>query len=95
MSIVKKYFQTSQIVDMFALLRDIVNFLLTFISAILGFYGMLNQVQYHQAFIEKGEAGDAPGGFAGKLNLPLFKFLGLSNELQTTLIMYVLLSQTY
>lgn len=43
------------------------------LAAILGFYGMLNQVQYHQAFIEKGEAGDAPGGFTGVAKCENFK----------------------
>lgn len=43
------------------------------LAAILGFYGMLNQVQYHQAFVEKGEAGDAPGGFTGVAKCENFK----------------------
>ena len=44
------------------------------ISAILGFHGMLNQVQYHQAFVEKKDdeekakdiAEGKGSGFSGK-----------------------------
>ena len=43
------------------------------LAAILGFYGMLNQVQYHQAFVTQGDAGDAPGGFAGVAKCENFK----------------------
>ena len=33
----------------------------------MGFHGMLNQVQYHQAFIEQKDAAErAKGGFSGK-----------------------------
>jgi hypothetical protein len=35
-------------------------------TAILGFHGMLNQVQYHQAFVEGGEMKGCKGGFQGK-----------------------------
>lgn len=35
------------------------------LAAILGFHGMLNQVQYHQAFVEKKDQGDKVGGFSG------------------------------
>jgi len=34
-------------------------------AAILGFHGMLNQVQYHQAFVEGGEQKSVKGGFQG------------------------------
>ncbi len=34
-------------------------------SAILGFHGMLNQVQYHQAFVEN-KSNDEAGGFQGE-----------------------------
>jgi len=43
--------------------------------AILGFHGMLNQVQYHQAFIEKGEQKGSKGGFQGMSPLLLLFFL--------------------
>ena len=33
-------------------------------EAILGFHGMLNQVQYHQAFVEN-KTGEEIGGFKG------------------------------
>lgn len=35
------------------------------LAAILGFHGMLNQVQYHQAFVEGSDKKDRPGGFQG------------------------------
>jgi len=35
------------------------------LAAILGFHGMLNQVQYHQAFVEGGEMKGCKGGFQG------------------------------
>lgn len=35
------------------------------LAAILGFHGMLNQVQYHQAFVEGGDMKGCKGGFQG------------------------------
>jgi len=35
------------------------------LAAILGFHGMLNQVQYHQAFVEKKEISGEGSGFSG------------------------------
>lgn len=35
------------------------------LAAILGFYGMLNQVQYHEAFVEKKEKSDKSAGESG------------------------------
>lgn len=35
------------------------------LAAILGFHGMLNQVQYHQAFVAGGEMKGCQGGFQG------------------------------
>jgi len=48
--------------------------------AILGFHGMLNQVQYHQAFVEGGEQKGSKSGFQGML-FPLFhcRLLTLEN----------------
>ncbi len=37
------------------------------LAAILGFHGMLNQVQYHQAFVENKEILGG-GGFQGKFS---------------------------
>ena len=46
-------------------------------AAILGFHGMLNQVQYHQAFVENAQMKDTAGGFSGMschlLNLSMFE----------------------
>ena len=35
-------------------------------AAILGFHGMLNQVQYHQAFVEQKDNSEVAGGFQGE-----------------------------
>lgn len=43
------------------------------LAAILGFHGMLNQVQYHQAFVEQKEQGDVGGGFRGVAKHQNFK----------------------
>jgi len=43
-------------------------------AAILGFHGMLNQVQYHQAFVEGGEQKAVKGGFQGTHALLLLPF---------------------
>lgn len=42
-----------------------------FVIAILGFHGMLNQVQYHQAFIEGKPQGETAAGFQGTRLLEL------------------------
>ena len=40
------------------------HFICLHFKAILGFHGMLNQVQYHQAFVEN-KTGEEIGGFKG------------------------------
>lgn len=43
------------------------------LAAILGFHGMLNQVQYHQAFVEGGDMKGCKGGFQGVAKYSDFK----------------------
>ena len=43
-------------------------------AAILGFHGMLNQVQYHQAFVEQKDNSEVAGGFQGKKSNPFLVF---------------------
>lgn len=43
------------------------------LAAILGFHGMLNQVQYHQAFVEQKDNSEVAGGFQGVAKHENFK----------------------
>jgi len=43
------------------------------LAAILGFHGMLNQVQYHQAFVEQKDNSEVQGGFQGVAKHENFK----------------------
>jgi len=43
------------------------------LAAILGFHGMLNQVQYHQAFVEQKDNDEVAGGFQGVAKHQNFK----------------------
>ncbi|KAK2189987.1 hypothetical protein NP493_92g07009 [Ridgeia piscesae] len=54
------------------------------LAAILGFHGMLNQVQYHQAFVENADMKDTAGGFSVHARPEELKTFGDEDSVNST-----------